>query len=64
MNKFVRILIGLIVLAGLVLPFSASAQSLTYGSSFQIQNLEPEAAAITITFYDQAGRCRGCSDRQ
>jgi len=55
MNKFVRILVGLIVLAGLVLPFSASAQSLTYGSSFQVQNLEPEAAAITITFYDQAG---------
>jgi hypothetical protein len=55
MNKFVRILIGLIVLAGLVLPFSASAQSLTYGSSFQIQNLEAETAAITITFYDQAG---------
>ena len=55
MNKFVRILVGLIVLAGLVLPFSASAQSLTYGSSFQVQNLENESAAITITFYDQAG---------
>lgn len=55
MNRFVRILVGLIVLAGLVLPLSASAQSLTYGSSFQVQNLETESAAITITFYDQSG---------
>jgi len=56
MNKFVRLFVGLIVLAGLILPFSAAAQGpLTYGSSFQVQNLEDQQASITITFYDQAG---------
>jgi hypothetical protein len=82
MTRFIRLLIGLIVLAGLALPFTAAAQGpvilrsslgfdnhvcgipvvfdsfaygLTYGSAFQVQNLEAEAEAITITFYDQAG---------
>ena len=64
MKRFVRLLIGLIVLVGLVLPFSAAAQGpLTYGSSFQIQNLEAETAAITITFSGESGSHAGSDSR-
>jgi len=56
MNKTVRILLGLSLLAALLIPASvASAQLGAYGSSFQVQNLTSEEATIVITFYNQDG---------
>lgn len=52
-----RVALVLAILGALVMPLGAvSAQgSLTYGSAFQLQNLEDSDASITITFYAQDG---------
>ena len=52
-----RVALVLALLSAFILPLGAvSAQGpLTYGSAFQLQNLEDSQAAITITFYAQDG---------
>lgn len=55
MKRLSHLLLGLAMLAALLVPAAVSAQGLTYGSSWQVQNLENEGGALTIMFYGQDG---------
>jgi hypothetical protein len=55
--RVAKLVLALVILSALVLPFGAASaqEALTYGSAFQLQNLEDSNATITITFYNQDG---------
>lgn len=56
MKKVLRILVIASFLFGILLPASASAQTGSYTSGFQVLNLDQtNPANITLTFYDKAG---------
>ena len=55
--RVAKLVLALVILSALVLPFGAASaqEALTYGSAFQLQNLEDSNATITIKFYNQGG---------
>lgn len=53
--KLVRLTIVLAFLLSLVVPLTASAQSVTYESGIQVQNLGTDTANITVVYYNQDG---------
>lgn len=55
MKKIARLVLGLMLLAVLLVPATASAQGLVYDSAWQVQNLEGQGGALTIMFYDANG---------
>jgi hypothetical protein len=55
MKAFRVLLVLALVLVAFGAASGAKAQAFTYSSGFQVQNLEAEQAAITITFYNPDG---------
>ncbi len=56
MKNIVRLALGVMLLTLLLVPAAVSAQGpLTYGSAWQVQNLEDVDGHLTITFFDENG---------
>lgn len=54
--KRLHLVIAIALLAALAIPLTASAQTITYNTGFQVQNLDASnSATIQITFYNQDG---------
>jgi hypothetical protein len=54
--KRLHLVLAISLLVALVIPLTASAQTITYNSGFQVKNLDASnSATIQITFYNQSG---------